>query len=98
MSASTAALIGYSSESTVGVLSAHHNTGTRFGELVECRQVIHHLLDDSLTVQQEWLFTMLDSSATLGTGILKGTTYFFGDYDECLDINSHTNENVQSKA
>ncbi|CAG2181341.1 unnamed protein product, partial [Oppiella nova] len=36
---------------------------------------------------------MVDSSATLGTGILKGTTYFFGDYDECLGINSHTNGN-----
>ena len=23
---------------------------------VECRQVIHHLLDDSLTAQQEWRF------------------------------------------
>ncbi|CAG2170308.1 unnamed protein product [Oppiella nova] len=25
---------------------------------------------------------MVDSSATLGTGILKGTTHFFGDYDQ----------------
>ena len=23
---------------------------------VECQQVIHHLLDDNLTVQQEWRF------------------------------------------
>ncbi|CAG2172615.1 unnamed protein product, partial [Oppiella nova] len=36
---------------------------------------------------------MVDSSATLGTGILKGTTYFFGDYDECLGIDLHTNGN-----
>ncbi|CAG2175790.1 unnamed protein product [Oppiella nova] len=40
---------------------------------------------------------MVDSSATLGTGILKGTTHFFGDYDECLGINSHTNGNYINK-
>ena len=35
----------------------------------------------------------MDSSGTLGTGILKGTTHFFGDYDECLGINDNTNGN-----
>ncbi|CAG2177564.1 unnamed protein product, partial [Oppiella nova] len=29
---------------------------------------------------------MVDSSATSGTGIIIGTTYFFGDYDECLGV------------
>ncbi|CAG2166298.1 unnamed protein product, partial [Oppiella nova] len=36
---------------------------------------------------------VVDSSGTLGTGILKGTKYFFGDYDECLGINNTTNGN-----
>ncbi|CAG2169215.1 unnamed protein product [Oppiella nova] len=61
---------------------------------VECRQVIHDLLDDNHTVQQEWRFKMIDSSATLGTGILKGTTHFFGDYDECLGIDLQTIETI----
>ncbi|XP_067129264.1 uncharacterized protein [Centruroides vittatus] len=50
-----------------------------------------------------WTFQMLDSTGKLPTGLLRGSPWFRGDYDQCLNINtiingrSSTNNTVRGK-
>ena len=46
----------------------------------------------SLKDGHQWAYRFIDSSAKTPAGLLDGTVSSFGDYDECLDIRSPTDE------
>ncbi|KAH9426383.1 hypothetical protein DERP_010951 [Dermatophagoides pteronyssinus] len=59
-----------------------HNVSHNLSE--ECRQSYNYFLDNS---KEQWAIKMIDSNSVLESGIMNGNVQFFGEFDQCLDLN-----------